>query len=598
MFKESNIVTQIDMFNDVSHLLSSRKRKLLENPIAWHNIFYINFVSKINEDIFSVLFNKAMGRPNAPIRILIGMMVLKEGNGWSDKQLFEECRFNTMMMRSLGLININDDVPTESTYYEFRKTLSQYNDDHKKDLIKTCFTDVISKQVVKHGVRGEKIRLDSKLINSNISKSTRLELIVEAVRKYVQTILLVTIKDAFESKEYELLEKLQGQSTSNFTYPLNGKEKKEMLITMGWIMQKLLNVYEVRGEDYSIMSRIYKEQYTEQENKEEEQTKVSDQNNDDKNISSNNKVILEEEKDEELQSEKTVTPKEPKEIASGSVQSVHDPEAAYRSKGEGTSKQVVSGYHANITETCDPTDDLNLITDVETVPANITEDKFLVESVQTTQEVLTNTKGEEKKIKEVITDGGYDSKSNREKMLETDQPTWKLTKMKGARHVYKMKYNEQGQLEVYDIKTNEKLDVSYSQRANKYVVKQEGGNRRYFTKEEIDNYIRHQLLDNQIDTESYNLRANVESTVHQTFHRVKKRNKIVYRGLIKCQWYVISRAFWVNIMRITDKEIKNVYNLILFSFLVLETTMISRVQNTKYRNRNKRNNEFCINIHF
>jgi hypothetical protein len=229
-------------------------------------------------------------------------------------------------MRSLGLININDDVPTESTYYEFRKTLSQYNDNYKEDLIKKCFTDVTSKQVAKHDVKGEKIRLDSKLINSNISKSTRLELIIETVRKYVQPILLITIKDAFESKEYEILENLQGQSTSNFTYPLNGKEKKEMLITMGWIIQKLLNVYELRGEDNSIMNRIYKEQYTEQATKKEKQTKTSDQNKDDKKTTIQTKAIEEE---EELQTEKTITPKEPKEIESGSVQSVHDPEAAY-----------------------------------------------------------------------------------------------------------------------------------------------------------------------------------------------------------------------------------------------------------------------------
>jgi len=43
------------------------------------------------------------------------MLVLKEGYGWSDAQLFEECRFNILTMRALGMMNLNDEVPTEST---------------------------------------------------------------------------------------------------------------------------------------------------------------------------------------------------------------------------------------------------------------------------------------------------------------------------------------------------------------------------------------------------------------------------------------------------------------------------------------------------
>ncbi|MBK7637290.1 MAG: transposase [Saprospiraceae bacterium] len=37
---------------------------------------------------------KSQGRPNAPIRVLIGMMVLKEAFGLSDEKIFEDCRYN------------------------------------------------------------------------------------------------------------------------------------------------------------------------------------------------------------------------------------------------------------------------------------------------------------------------------------------------------------------------------------------------------------------------------------------------------------------------------------------------------------------------
>jgi len=48
---------------------------------------------RIDESIFSVLFNDTTGAPNAPARTLVGMMILKESFGWSDSQLFEHCHF-------------------------------------------------------------------------------------------------------------------------------------------------------------------------------------------------------------------------------------------------------------------------------------------------------------------------------------------------------------------------------------------------------------------------------------------------------------------------------------------------------------------------
>ena len=70
---------------------------------------------KIDEDVFSVLFDREQGRPNACVRRLVSMMILKEGFGWSDAQLFEQCGFNILVMRALGLMNLSDEVPVAST---------------------------------------------------------------------------------------------------------------------------------------------------------------------------------------------------------------------------------------------------------------------------------------------------------------------------------------------------------------------------------------------------------------------------------------------------------------------------------------------------
>jgi hypothetical protein len=52
--------------------------------------------------------------------VLVGMMILKEARGFSDAELFEECRYNLLIRSTLGLFNIDDTVASESTYYLLR----------------------------------------------------------------------------------------------------------------------------------------------------------------------------------------------------------------------------------------------------------------------------------------------------------------------------------------------------------------------------------------------------------------------------------------------------------------------------------------------
>jgi len=433
----------------------------------------------------------------------------------------------------LGLANIDDDVPVESTYYEFRKLLGIHQEQTGEDLLKVTFQQITTRQVTYYEVSGKKIRLDSKLINSNIAKSNRLSLITEVLRKHLQDISDSDLQENFKGNTLQILVDLKKQSTSNFTYPLTSPEKKTMLVTLGGIIQKLLKLKLGSGASFGLLERVYQEQY-------EELSGDNEDENPDKKTTVPNNVI----------------PKKPKQIPSSSLQSAHDPQATYRTKGQGASKQNVSGYHVNITESCTPDDGLNLILDVQTVTANVCEDQFLLDAIAQSEQVLRQENrgtASQNKIEEVITDGGYDSVTNRESMLQQDQPIWSIAKMKGAKHIYEITKDDQQNIKVSNKKSGRELEINYSEKANKYVIKNENGTKRYMTKQAIENYINHQEITSQVNEESYNLRASVESTIHQSFHRLKKRNKVVYRGLIKCHWYAISRAFWVNLVRIVAK---------------------------------------------
>ena len=99
-----------------------------------------------------------MGAPNSSISLLVAMMVIKEAFGWSDFQLFEKCKFNLLLRNALGLLNINDALPAESTYYLLGKRMHEYHYQTGEDLTELTFKPITKGQVQKF----DNIRMDSK----------------------------------------------------------------------------------------------------------------------------------------------------------------------------------------------------------------------------------------------------------------------------------------------------------------------------------------------------------------------------------------------------------------------------------------------------
>ena len=102
MFRKTDTNEQLDIFSSPSTYMKGRTAKKYEDPHAWHNEFYQYVTSKIDEETFRPLFKEGnMGAPNASIRILVAMSILKEGFGCSDEDLFEKCEFDLLARKAL-----------------------------------------------------------------------------------------------------------------------------------------------------------------------------------------------------------------------------------------------------------------------------------------------------------------------------------------------------------------------------------------------------------------------------------------------------------------------------------------------------------------
>jgi hypothetical protein len=502
MFKKTNKESQLDAFASVTTLLESSSFKQYSDESHWHNQFRKQVVMRVDESIFSILFNSTTGAPNASIRTLVSMMILKEAFGWSDSQLFENCRFNLLVRSSLGLFNINDALPVESTYYLLRKRIYDYQKQNGEDLIGKAFAYITSGQIKDFDVNGKSIRMDSKLFGSNIALFTRYQIIHQTLCIFFES-LDKDAKSSLSIIELDQLEKLSTEEPLKTVYRSTREELRERLQPIGILIYRLLKLFgNLQTESFELLQRVFDEQF---------------------------KVL----EDQQIE----LRPKE--EISSSSVQSPHDPDSAYRNKGD----QQVKGYSVNITETCSE-DNLNLITSVIVEKANTPDTTFVEPAIQATIEVTGQT------VEKVYADGAYQSPSNDDCCKNIDMV---FTGIQGAEPKYDLEMTPDGVLAT-DVKTGETFKAvlvkkQKNSKEDKWRIKTPSGYY-YFGQQAIRaSNMRRQMKNRPL--EELHIRNNVEATIFQISIPLRN-NKSKYRGLIKQKMWTYCRCLWINLVRILN----------------------------------------------
>lgn len=490
------------MFSSPSSLLTGRSLKIYDDGNAWHNKFRQQVTSRIDEDIFKPLYSSDNGTPNAPVRVLIAMMILKEAEGISDQKLFENCRFNMLTRSAIGLVNADDSLPTESTYYLFRKRVVDYAKSSGVNLLEAVFHQVTRNQCAEFEVSGKAIRMDSKLLGSNIAWLSRYELIHETFRLFYRQVKQTGKLDKATAEQLEDLLALEGNKV---TYRCSNSEIKARLQLLGGLIYRVLALFSMADAPgyYQTLGRVFDEQYRVDENK-------------------------------------IVTARDREEITSQSVQSPHDTDCTYRNKGDGN----VKGYSINVTESCDDGEVLNLIGHVDVRQANTPDVDFLQDGIKKAEDVFSS------EVEAVHADGAYHSPDN-QAFCKDDSRNIELHlhAIQGlpGRYDLDLVNNE---LRVTDTLTN--LPVACKKTIDKkgmvkWRIKLEKGYR-YFLPEQVNNcLIRKKITATPIQT--LQKRNNVEATIFQMAYHYPN-NKTRYRGLIRHKIWANIRCLWVNFVRL------------------------------------------------
>jgi hypothetical protein len=356
MFKKNQRHFQIPLTSHVDELPEKLRKRL---DTSWSGIFYREFFSRLNEAPFAILYADCPSRPNIPVNVLVGLEYLKAGNGWSDEEMYDMFCYDVQVRYALGYRQLGDGDFDLRTLYYFRERLSRHMQESGKNLLEQAFEQVTDEQITAYHLKTGKQRMDSTQIASNIRSMSRLQLLVEVLQRVHR---MLTEGEQVHYAEV-FAPYIQGHA-GQYVYHLKGQDTSEHLQKIGELMQRLLTELQpsyAQEPVYQMFERVFGEHF-----------RVEEQ-------------ALKTKKDQEL--------------SASSLQSPDDLEATYREK----SKKSYKGYVANLTETCDPDNPLQLITKVQ-VASNHTEDAELL------VEALPDLK-ERTDLDTLYTDGGYGSPS-------------------------------------------------------------------------------------------------------------------------------------------------------------------------------------------
>lgn len=345
--------------NDSFSSLTAREQKALEN--SWAHIFATEIFPAIDEKRFSVLYSDKASRPNTPVNVIVGALIIKELFDYSDDEMVENLMLDLHLQYALHTTSFEEQPLSDKTLSRFRKRCYDYENLYHVDLYHDCINDLSSKIAKMMKLNGRIRRMDSMMIAANIRKLSRMELIYTCIAKLVSYLK----KQCPQMITEQLKHYTDAEDYNQFFYHHRNEdnEKKEQLLLDDCV--ELLSICNTGFEDvgeYQLFLRCVSEQ-----------TKVED-------------------------GIRRFCTKEDKQLNSKTMINPSDPEATYRTKA-GTAHR---GYVANVEETVG--ENGSLVTDYEYEPNTYSDSQFLkdrLEELPKQEDTLL-----------MLTDGGYFSNQN------------------------------------------------------------------------------------------------------------------------------------------------------------------------------------------
>ena len=361
-------------FDDSVLVMPKYLKKILKN--CWAHPFQEYIFPAIDETRFEVLYSDQPSRPNSPVNVIIGALILKEIFGHSDEELLGSIYFDDRYQYALHLTSEERPPISINTFSNFRKRAYAYEKETGRDLIKEeveAISEVIADTL---NIDNEKVRVDSFMVASSCKNLSRIELVYTVNANFIKK-LNVLDKALIPESCISYLDKGHKNKTVYRTRDKENESKLNFLLKQSQTLYRaaLISNTEIREtKEFKLLKRMLNEQTP------HDDFDALDPDN--------------------------IKVKEGKELNSTILQNPSDPDATYRFKYKGN-----IGYTANVVEIYDG--DHNIIKDYDFKPNIYSDQKFSADTI----EKLAGNSILETPVK-MIVDGAYFTIDLAEKAIE------------------------------------------------------------------------------------------------------------------------------------------------------------------------------------
>lgn len=334
-----NSCQQMSLFDSLG-FLSARKLERINH--SWARWFSDHIFTQIDETIFAPLYSsKTNSRPNAPINVLVGAMILKELNGLTDDEVIDECEFDYRFQFALHTTSFEEQPVSRRSFSRFRERVAAYELTTGVDLVHDCVVKLAEEIRKFMDIDPSIKRMDSMMIESNIKVMGRLELLYTCLSNLVKLIS--------RDGRIELIKGLEHYADSDdrnkvvyYQKDIPVKERLQTVINDAAGLLPRCEADYKDTEDYQLLFRAINEQTT-----------------------------------DDGSGKGTRIPKTKEEgMNSDVLQNPADPDATYRIKAG----KKHHGYSANLTETVDAKG--SVVTDYQYDTNNRSDSSFIKESIE------------------------------------------------------------------------------------------------------------------------------------------------------------------------------------------------------------------------
>ena len=161
--------------------LTERERRALEG--SWANAFAEEVFPAIDESRFAVLYDDGASRPNTPVNVIVGALIIKELLGYSDDELVEALMFDVRLQWALHTTSFDEQPLSDKTLSRFRRRCYEHELATGEDLWRDCVRDLAARAAEMMGVDGRVRRMDSMMVDANIRELSRSELMYECLAR-------------------------------------------------------------------------------------------------------------------------------------------------------------------------------------------------------------------------------------------------------------------------------------------------------------------------------------------------------------------------------------------------------------------------------